>query len=83
MAKTGAGSGSRASKARALKKSRKRRRGPLREAVEKVEARVITRYLKKHNWKKKPAAKELGISRNTLSTKVRQYKLSSKKMPRL
>ena len=63
----------------AAKKTRRRKRGPLAEAVEKVEVKVITRYLKKNNWKKKPAAKELGISRNTLSTKVKKYKLSAKK----
>jgi two-component system, NtrC family, response regulator HupR/HoxA len=51
--------------------------GELKEQVEKLEREVILAALKRANWNKSTAAKELGMSRSSLITKVKQYGLES------
>ncbi len=47
----------------------------VRDAVEDVERRVITRTLEECGWKKSEAAQRLGVSRPTLDAKIEQYGL--------
>jgi len=49
--------------------------GTLRERVESVEARIIRETLIRHRWNKSRAAKELGLSRVGLRSKLERYGL--------
>ena len=50
-------------------------KGGLREAVENVEREMIVQTLQRLDWNKSTAAKELGISRSSLISKVKQFGL--------
>jgi two-component system response regulator HupR/HoxA len=49
--------------------------GTLRERIESVEARIIRETLIRHRWNKSRAAKELGLSRVGLRSKLERYGL--------
>jgi two-component system response regulator HupR/HoxA len=49
--------------------------GTLRERIELVEARIIRETLIRHRWNKSRAAKELGLSRVGLRSKLERYGL--------
>jgi DNA-binding NtrC family response regulator len=53
--------------------------GTLKEAFEALEKRMIVDTLEKCRWNKSTAAKELGISRSNLISKVQQYGLEGDK----
>ncbi len=45
----------------------------LKEKVESMEVRIITRTLQQFRWNQSRAAKELGLSRVGLSNKIKRY----------
>ena len=53
----------------------------VKQAVEDVERRVISKALEETGWKKAEAARVLGVSRPTLDAKIEQYGLSAGKKP--
>jgi DNA-binding NtrC family response regulator len=44
-------------------------------SLEEVEKGLIIKALKKHNGKRRPAAKDLGISERTLYRKIKEYNI--------
>lgn len=48
-------------------------RGPLKEKIQDLERRLILEALKAHNYNKSQAAESLGISRQTVIAKLKQY----------
>lgn len=49
--------------------------GPLKDRLEKLEARIVRECLIRHRWNKTRAANELGLSRVGLRSKIERYKL--------
>jgi two-component system response regulator HupR/HoxA len=49
--------------------------GTLRERIESLEARILRESLIRHRWNKSRAAKELGLSRVGLRSKLERYGL--------
>lgn len=49
--------------------------GPLKERIESLEARIVREVLIRHRWNKSRAAKELGLSRVGLRSKLERYGL--------
>ncbi len=47
----------------------------LKEKVERLEALVVTQCLTRHRWNQSKAAKELGLSRVGLASKIKRYQL--------
>ena len=56
--------------------------GRLKDSLEELEKTMIKEGLKRTNWNKSRLAKELGISRAGLITKVEKYKLDKRKLAR-
>jgi len=56
--------------------------GTLREALEQVEREMISEGLRRTGWNKSRLAKELGISRAGLISKVEKYGMDKRRMPR-
>lgn len=50
--------------------------GKLKDAMENLERLMILECLKAHDWNKSEVARELGISRSSLITKVQNYRLA-------
>jgi len=48
----------------------------LKEAVEHLEAHLVSQCLQRHNWNNSRASRELGLSRVGLANKIKRYKLS-------
>jgi len=59
-----------------------RMQGTLREALEQVEREMISEGLRRTGWNKSRLAKELGISRAGLISKVEKYGMDKRRMPR-
>lgn len=59
-----------------------RMQGTLKEALEQVEREMISEGLRRTGWNKSRLAKELGISRAGLISKVDKYGLDKRKLPR-
>ncbi|MEZ4753386.1 MAG: helix-turn-helix domain-containing protein [Bdellovibrionota bacterium] len=55
----------------------RRLEGNLKEAIENLERNMILAALERLEWNKSEAARELGISRSSLITKVQQYNLEN------
>lgn len=49
--------------------------GTLKEKVERLEALIVTQCLTRHRWNQSKAAKELGLSRVGLASKIKRYQL--------
>ncbi len=49
--------------------------GTLKDKVERLEALVVTQCLTRHRWNQSKAAKELGLSRVGLASKIKRYQL--------
>lgn len=56
--------------------------GKLKDAIEALEKDLISQGLKRTSWNKSKLAKELGISRASLISKVEKYKLDKRKTAR-
>jgi two-component system, NtrC family, response regulator HupR/HoxA len=49
--------------------------GPLKQRIESIEARILREALIRHRWNKSKAARELGLSRVGLRSKLERYGL--------